>query len=293
MSRKSIPRDVMSKHEDYIKSLPLNQKSSITQYINGSSHLNHLLREGFNVKNPEHCKYYGPEMTQRVHNMDNALLSEHLERINRGSRNFVVYRGINSPTLGQALERMGYLHHPHYMSTSRLATVATNAFAGDGCCVFKIEVDPSSPTCPAFLFVSHESSSESEVLFQRDTYLNYLGKEVMQGKTTYRVSVSTQPVPFKSRSPSPGTPRCSTPGQIIVPITRSDVEDELSFLSDEQMKDDQSIIGAIAKSLHATFVNTPFQSLRDAVEHLYEEIKRGSMEGGRRRRRAPHSVTHT
>lgn len=275
----------MSLHQEYMRSLPLNQRSAIQQYINGSSHINHLLREGFDVKNAEHCKYYGPEMTQRVVNMDNALMSKDLQRTNqRESREFVVYRGINSPSLGQVLEKFGYLHHPHYMSTSRLPTVASHAFAGEGCCVFKIEVDPSSSTCPMFLFVSHDQSSESEVLFQRNTYLNYLSKEIQNGKTTYRVSVSTKPVATSAPS-SPSTPRCRTPGQVIIPITRAEVEDELAFLSDDDMKNEEHVIDTITESLQVAFKNLPLSAIRDTVKHLYKEIKNDAMNGGRRGKR--------
>lgn len=280
----SIPVDLQKKHQVYLATRPLNQSTAIHQYINSSSKLNQLLRDGFNVGNPEHCKFYGLDLAQRVRNMDTALQSPELQQLNRPTRPFLVYRGINSPTLGQALEAYGYLHHPHFMSTSRLPQVASQAFAGDSCCVFRIVVDPALPSCPAFLFISHDESHESEVLFERNTYLNLVAIEQEAGQKVYRVQVSKQPTP---RNPTPNSNTESTNTTIHPLITRSDVEDELSFLTDEQAQDDATAIAAIVASLRLVFKGMPRSQLEATVRELYEEIKTSQQTGGKKPRRVP------
>lgn len=275
-----ISEQLKTRHQEYMRKRPLNQVAAIKQYINGSSYINQLLRDGFNVGNPEHCKFFGLEMTQRVKNMDACLGSDELAFINEGRAPFVVYRGINSATLGAAIEKFGYIHHPHYMSTSSLPNVASNAFAGAGCCVFRIIVDPSDPKCPSFVYISHSESSESEILFERGTYLNLLQKGESNGQNYYLVEASKEARPSNNASSMNSSNTNVQLSDTEVLITRDEVEDELAFLSEEQMQNDETAIAAISESLQQVFRSIPAEKVHKHVSVLYKQIKKDQQVGG-------------
>lgn len=288
---------MMQQHAKYYRSLPLNQQSALRQYIKSSSYLNQLLREGFNVRNDEHCKFYGLEMTQRVENMDNALSRDDLRAINKDESPFTVFRGISSPTLGQVIERTGHLHHPHFMSTSTLLSVATHNFGGSTCCVFQTILDPSKDTCPDFLYISNNGSSESEVLIARNTYLNLMHKYIDPNtkQQVYVVEASTIPKRAVSNANSNSSANafnsraavCNANARIaemLLAINMDDVEDELAFLSDKDMEDDDVAIDAISTSLHKTFRGAPLDKIKEVVSQYYMQLKRQGMNttvGGR------------
>jgi len=257
----NFPEISKSEHISYKQSLPLNQIAALNQYINSSSYLNTLLRDGFNVSDETHCKFYGKEMMQRIKNMDSVFQNPTLKHLNeKMSKPFFVYRGINSAALGDILNNRGYVHHPHYMSTSIRENVAKDMFAGQRCCLFKILVDPSENV--RYLYISTNSSAESEVLFERDTYLNLEGVQENDGVFVVKV--------------------CKTPKakniqvqQISCPfgVTKTDVEDELAFLDDIDSKDLESIklaIEEVVRSLKKTF---PSQTnLGEVVKKYVAEI---------------------
>jgi ADP-ribosyltransferase exoenzyme len=262
---------MMKEHQKYLRDLPINQREAIRQYINGSSYLNHLLREGFNATNEEHCKYYTSDMKQRVLNMDNALSRDDLRNFNREQDTFCVFRGINSDTLGQVIERNGYLHHPHFMSTSTLMSVAANSFGGFSCCVFQIVVDNNKSTTPDYLYISHDGSVESEVLFARNTYLNLLSKtEHPQTKQQmYIVEASTSPAKAANAglSKNSNTQNASTQlAELLLSISLDEVEDEIAFLNDDDVATDESAIQAITESLKQTYKGVPFEDLKAVVD---------------------------
>lgn len=271
-------------HNKYLNDMPLHQQYAIKQYINGSSYLNSILRDGFNVQNPEHCKFYEKDkMAQRIQNMDAALTSPNLKKINKQQKPFEVYRGINSPTLGVKIQQSGFLHHPHYMSTSKDLSVAAKSFAGDSCCVFKITVNPEEATCPSFLYVSgQKGTSENEVLFQRNTYLIF---DKLVGNM-YHVIASTVP-PQQPSFCSNGNSVSSNNSQstsIRELIAFSDIEDEISFLSDDVMTNDSDAIEAITTSLLTVYSHIPKSDIKTRVEELYSELK-SKQQGGQKKGR--------
>lgn len=254
----AISNELIKKHERYFKSLPLNQVAAIRRYINGSTQINEILREGFDISKPEHCKFYGPEIEQRVSNMDSALLSRSLFNINSKAGKFYVYRGINSPTLGDAIVKNGYLYHPHYMSTSINFNVA-NSFAGPLCCVFRILVNPKMSDCPSFLNVS--TTSENEILFERKTFLILIKETTTSGKRVFDVTISKEPPIISCELTNNDK---YTRRNVSHLIQQNDIEDELAFLDDETIANPEATLEAIYFSLRLTYANIP----KDTLKHI-------------------------
>jgi hypothetical protein len=222
--------------------------------------LNQLLRDGFDNGKKEQCKFYGEEFTQFVKNMESALMSDELKTINNKSYpQFFVYRGINSPALGEHLEQNGSIHHPHYMSTSINKSVAQNSFGGN-CCTYCIIVNPRDDNCPNFCYISLKkdgtSGSEQEVLFEKNCYLNF---ERKNEDGTYVVTVSRErgecPKPKKNTS----TNVKSNSRDLSSLITQEVVDDEFSYLSDDQSAFEINILA-----------NLIFDSLKVAFPFLEE-----------------------
>jgi hypothetical protein len=276
----SFPEDLKNKHILYKKGLPINQIAALNQYINNYSDFNILLRDGFNVRNEEHCKFYGNEMTQRVKNMDNALSGNELENLNKkwfnGSGSFLVYRGINSQNLGKMLELNGYIHHPHFMSTSIQRDVASKMFAGSECCLFEIKVDATSPN---FLYISKEgSTTETEVLFERNTYLVYQEKRLQGNQQVYVVSISKDKPAVKLNSIQKKQNSNSISTEIV--IDRNTVEDELAFYDDITNENINTVVEEITESLHKAFSYIDRNRINKDVVRIINEIRKENGQTG-------------
>jgi hypothetical protein len=285
----NIPDELVLKHKKYVNRLPINQQSALRQYINSSSYLNQLLRDGFDNGNEEHCKFYGAEMKQRVQNMDNALMSSELEKINRSYTQFVVYRGINSNELGRRLENNGYIHHPHYMSTSRNKDVAQKSFAGT-CCTFCIVVDPRDNDCPVFCYISSKKSGkdgiEEEVLFERNCFLNFIQKT---DDGIYLVYVSKR----KPSNQYNSVNSCNVSNHVV--ISQDDVEDELAFLDDEEANAPVDLlVRRVSDSLKLTYKSLDIDTIQTFVRgHLLNLQKALVKVGGHRKKSSNHSKKYS
>lgn len=277
-----IPDELVLKHKKYVLLLPINQQSALRQYINSSSYLNQLLRDGFDDGNEEHCKFYGAEMKQRVQNMDNALLSEELGKINKSYSQFMVYRGINSAELGRRLETNGYIHHPHYMSTSRNKDIAQKSFAGK-CCTFCIVVDPRADDCPMFCYISAKKNGkdniEEEVLFERNCFLNFIQKT---DDGIYLVYVSKKKPNSKQYN---NANSCNSSNGAIV--SQDDVEDELAFLDDEEANAPVDLlVKKISDSLKLTYKLVDIETIRSMVKGHILNLQKSVVKTGENRKKS-------
>ncbi len=267
----NIPYNLKDDHMRFKRRLPLNQQAALNQYINSSSYLNTLLRDGLDVYNKTHCQDMPKNITQAIMNMDDVFANKELQRMNKQNlQPFYVYRGINaSAALGEMLETRGWITNVHFMSTSILPSVARNAFAGSECCVFKIIVDKN---CDAnYLYISNGDTSESEVLFERNIVLNYVSTNVEAGKLVYTVRPSKNK-PSHSCAINPLTNINNSPrGPNFINITRDDIEDELMIMDDDKTKDVDALADSITQSLVLSYPRSNARDIRSQVlAHLQE-----------------------
>jgi hypothetical protein len=280
----NIPISLKEDHIRFKRRLPLNQQAALNQYINSSSYLNTLLRDGLDVYNKRHCQDMPKNITQAIINIDDVFANKELQRMNKQNMQpFFVYRGINaSAALGEMLETRGWITNLHFMSTSILPSVARNAFAGSECCVFKIIVDNK---CDAsYMYISNGDTSESEVLFERDIVLNYVSTSIEGGKHVYTVRPSKQkPASCRIRAQnSNNSPR----GPNLIDITRDEIEDELMIMDEEETKDLEVLADNITQSLVLSYPNSDARDIKLQVIGHLQDMYGNSVAGGRSRRKS-------
>ena len=279
-------------HTKYKNGLSDDVRDALKRYVNSSTYLNNLLRDAFDINNKEHVREYSKDkndIIKRIINMDAALESAELKRINLKLKPFVVYRGINASVLGALLKHQGYIPHPHYMSTSVHKAVANKAFAGDSCCTFEIIVDPKK--CSRFLYISGKKSndgikgtSEDEILFGRNTFLLFKSEVEENGRKYFLVEVSDIN-PGKGACPritsrtspktSPGSksksPKTSPKSKKVV-ITEDMVQEELDFIDDSLSSDE--IVDSISDSLQKTlYKTTPIETIKAQVRKILIKLR--------------------
>jgi hypothetical protein len=282
----NIPLGLKEDHIRFKRRLPLNQQAALNQYINSSSYLNTLLRDGLDVYNKTHCQDMPKNITQAIINMDDVFANKELQRMNKSNlQPFYVYRGINaSASLGEMLETRGWITNVHFMSTSILPSVARNAFAGTECCVFKIIVDKN---CDAnYMYISNGDTSESEVLFERNIVLNYVSTNIETGKLVYTVRPSKRKPSSCSISPRASNNNNNSPrGPNLINITRDDIEDELMIMDEEDTRDVDALADSITQSLVLSYPKSNARDIKfQVVAHLHDMY--GVQSGGGRRKMA-------
>jgi hypothetical protein len=276
-----IPVELKESHIRFKRRLPLNQQAALNQYINSSSYLNTLLRDGLDVYNKSHCQDMPKNITQAIINMDDVFANKELQKINRQNlRPFFVYRGINaSARLGEMLETRGWITNMHFMSTSILPSVARNAFAGGECCVFKIIVDRDIDA--NYMYISNGDTSESEVLFERDIILKYIGTSYEADKRVYTVRPAKKKRPTTCVVPSRRINDTPQRGANAVNITKDEIEDELMIMDEDDTKDVDVLADSITESLVLSYPNSNARDIREQVmAHLRKMYGVQSNEGG-------------
>lgn len=253
-----FPESIIKEHQSFRSALTSPQQKVLNEYINSSENINNFFLEGFRIDNKEHVKSSDKKILQQIKNLDDIFKKI---VINNRISPFTVYRGIrtNPYYVQQIFKAYNAFTHPQYMSTSIHRKVATDMFAGDTGSIFIITIDPKLTTCPKFMYVSKElSTTESEVLFERNTHLiltSYKGGNIFYVNAVNKappIPPVLQPKPLETQSLS---------------ITDKDIEEELEFI--DKPSDLQDAIKSITDSLSKTYISKPYKEIEASVNQYF------------------------